>query len=95
MTDDLDDLLKDDWLHPPPGFSQRVMQNLGVQNSGGPISPPWQSKPPIHAPKADTISVWHRLRWLAASAGLLAGGLLGLSQLAGFVFGLWLTAAAL
>ena len=95
MTDDLDDLLKDDWLHPPPGFSQRVMRSLGAQNVGGPITPPSHTNTPVHAPQTGAISVWHRLRWLAASAGLLAGGLLGLSQLAGFVFGLWLTAAAL
>jgi hypothetical protein len=90
MTDDLDTLLKDDWLQPPPGFNQRVMHKLGAQ-----ILPPLQHKPPVHKPQTAGQSLGHRLRWLGASAAWAAGGLLGLSQLAAFVFGLWLTAAAL
>jgi hypothetical protein len=90
MTDDLDTLLKDDWLQPPPGFSQRVMHKLGAQ-----ILPPLQHKAPVHEAQTAGQSLGRRLRWLAASAAWAAGGLLGLSQLAAFVFGLWLTAAAL
>lgn len=49
---------------------------------------------PLPAQPAHT-DLGHRLRWLAARAGWVGGGLLGLSQLASFVFGLWLSAAAL
>jgi hypothetical protein len=38
---------------------------------------------------------WQRLRWLATATGLIGGGLLGLSQLASFVFGLWIAASAI
>ena len=38
---------------------------------------------------------WSRLRWLAAATGVAGGGLLGLSQLASYVFGLWLAASAI
>jgi hypothetical protein len=34
------------------------------------------------------------LRWLLAATGLVGSGVLGLSQLAGFVFGLWLASSA-
>lgn len=40
-------------------------------------------------------SAWSRLRWLLVATGLAGGGVLGLSQIVGFVFGLWFTAAAL
>ena len=44
-------------------------------------------------------AVWPRLRWLAARAAWFGGGLLGfvlgLDQLATFVFGVWLAGAAL
>jgi hypothetical protein len=43
----------------------------------------------------DDLLPWHRLRRAAAAAGLIGGGLLGLSQLAAYVFGLWLSATAI
>ena len=59
--------------------------------------PPLTSAPSPAQPAQPDL--WHRLRWLAARAGLVGAGLLGfilgLGQLASFVFGLWLTAAAL
>ena len=86
MNDELDILLQNDLLHPPPDFTQRVMQRI-------------QSLPPSTSPAATPAQArsvrWRRLRWLAAATGLVGSGLLGLSQLAGFVFGLWLTAAAI
>lgn len=50
---------------------------------------------PQQTPVAAPPSPWSRLRWLLAATGLLGGGVLGLSQAGGFVFGLWLSAAAL
>jgi hypothetical protein len=80
MNDDLDALLKDDLLQPPAHFQQTVMQRIaGLPQHSGAPSNPR----------------WHRLRRTAAAAGLIGGALLGLSQLAAFVFGLWLSATAI
>jgi hypothetical protein len=85
MTDtDLDTLLQRELLQPPPDFAQRVLRQLPRQTM--PLAPPKQYKQP---------TPWSRLRWLLAATGLLGGGVLGLSQAGGFVFGLWLGAAAL
>lgn len=82
MTDsDLDTLLQRALLQPPPDFAQRVLRQLPRQTM------------PVAAPKQSAL--WPRLRWLLAATGLLGGGMLGLSQAGGFVFGLWLGAAAL
>ena len=90
MNDDLETLLHDDFLRPPPHFSQRVMQRI--------------QRLPRHTCLADGPAFakvrpqpsWlSRLRWLATSAGLVGGGLLGLSQLGSFVFGLWLASTAI
>jgi hypothetical protein len=80
MHDDLDTLLQDDFLQPPPDFAQRVMRAIDRR---------------ALAPAPTGRSPWHRLRWLAAASGLVGTGLLGLSQLASFVFGLWIASAAL
>jgi hypothetical protein len=88
MNDDLDDidaLLRDDLLQPPADFAERVMRRLPLQ--------------PVARQVFPRVDVWRRMRWLAARAGLVGGGvlgfLLGLDQLAAFVFGLWLSGAAL
>ena len=86
MNDELDLLLQNDLLRPPPDFTQRVMQRIQSLPHG--TSP---AATPAHAQSTR----WSRLRWLAAATGLVGSGLLGLSQLAGFVFGLWVTAAAI
>ena len=78
----LDELLTRDWLQAPPDFTRRVMQRLPSQS--GPAASPG----PSHAG-------WRRLRWILAATGLVGSGVLGLSQLAGFVFGLWLTSSAI
>ena len=78
----LDELLTRDWLQAPPDFTRRVMQHLPRQS--GPAALP----EPSHAG-------WRRLRWMVAATGLAGSGVLGLSQLAGFVFGLWLTSSAI
>jgi hypothetical protein len=80
MNDDLDALLQDDLLQPPANFQQTVMQRIAAL--------------PLHA-GAPSNPRWQRLRRAAAAAGLIGGGLLGLSQLAAFVFGLWLAATAI
>ena len=82
MHDDLDTLLQDDFLRPPPDFTQRVMRAIHQR------TPPPLPERAVHPP-------WQRLRWLAAASGLVGTGLLGLSQLASFVFGLWIASAAL
>jgi len=82
MNDELDLLLQNDLLQPPADFTQRVMQRV-------------QSLPRSASPAQARSTRWNRLRWLAAATGLVGTGMVGLSQLAGFVFGLWVTAAAL
>ena len=51
-----------------------------------------QRLPPQTQPR---LKRWSRLRWFATAIGLAGGGLLGLSQLASFVFGLWIAASAI
>lgn len=82
MNDELDTLLQDAALQPPPDFTQRVMRSI-------------EQRTPASMPTSPTRSPWQRLRWLAAMSGLVGTGLLGLSQLASFVFGLWIASAAL
>ncbi len=81
-------------MQPRPAPSPATMPHLLPQPSQ---LPPLTSAPSPDQPAQPDL--WHRLRWLAASAGLVGAGLLGfilgLGQLASFVFGLWLTAAAL
>ena len=109
MNDDLDALLRDDLLEPPSNFAQRVMDKLAAQIQPLPRararSSPHLSPRPVHRPiwtlwrAPHGLAVWPRLRWLAARAGLAGGGLLGfvlgLDQLAAFVFGVWLAGTAL
>jgi hypothetical protein len=88
MNDDLDALLRDDLLRPPTDFTQRVMQRIGQQTQA-------QSTPLAASPAGLRATRWTRLRWLLTATGLAASGLLGLSQLASFVFGWWLVTAAI
>lgn len=88
MNDQLDALLHDDFLRPPSGFTQRVMRRIE-------LLAPLQSGSMSATPVPPQTRRWNRLRWLLATAGLVASGLLGLSQLASFVFGWWLVAAAI
>ena len=82
MNDELDTLLQDAALQPPPDFTQRVMGAIEQRTLAA-------------MPTRPTRSPWRRLRWLVAASGLVGTGLLGLSQLASFVFGLWMASAAL
>ena len=118
MNDDgLDALLREELLQPPTDFAQRVMKNLAAQIQPSPhahshahahssphLSPQAAPRPVWilgQAPKGP--AVWPRVRWLAARAGLVGGGLLacllggvlGFTQLASFVLGVWLAGAAL
>lgn len=86
MKDDLNTLLQDDLLQPPPDFTQRVMQRIQQL----------PQRPSLSATSVKNRSpLWNLLRWIATMAGLIGGGILGLSQLAGFVFAFWLTATAI
>ena len=113
--DGLDALLREELLQPPTDFAQQVMKNLAAQiqpsahahapaHSSPHLSPhlsPQAAPRPVwilgQAPKGP--AVWPRVRWLAARAGLVGGGLLGgvlgFTQLASFVLGVWLAGAAL
>lgn len=82
MNDDLDALFKSHLLQPPADFTQRVMQNIQ------PLSR-YTAEPRAQP------NVWSQLGKVAASLGLVGGGLLGLSQLANFVLGVWLAGSAL
>ncbi|WP_114972128.1 hypothetical protein [Rhodoferax ferrireducens] len=86
MNDDLDALLHDDLLRPPPDFTQRVMQR---------IQPLAFAAPQVRASARAATRRWHRLRRLATTLGLVGSSVLGLSQLASYVFGLWLASAAI
>ena len=107
--DDLDALLRQNLLQPPTDFTQRVMKNLATQIQPLPHShahsSPHRSAEAAHLPLRTSgrarqrPAVWPCLRWMAARAGLVGGGLLGfvlgLDQLAAFVYGVWLAGAAL
>jgi hypothetical protein len=88
MNDELDALLRDDFLRPPTDFTQRVMQRIEQQTQ----APPTQLATSLARPRA---TLWTRVRWLLTAIGLAASGLLGLSQLASFVFGWWLVSATI
>lgn len=86
MKDELDTLLQDDLLQPPQDFTQRMMHRIQQL-------PQHRSLPAAHAKPPSPL--WNLLRWIATFAGLIGGGILGLSQIAGFVFAFWLTATAI
>jgi hypothetical protein len=99
MNNDLDALLRDDLLRPPTDFTQRVMQRIEQQTQGSLMPPVMQLVVPLVVPLAASstlprVTRWTRLRWLLTATGLAASGLLGISQLASFVFGWWLVSAA-
>lgn len=72
-------LLAEPLLTPPAGFSQRVLARI---EAAGPA--------PAAPPPAASLPRW---RWLAALGGG-AAGLLGLTQLLAFIFGIWAATAA-
>jgi hypothetical protein len=82
MNDDLDALLIGNLLAPPADFTLRVMQSVERL----PRRTLWVK------PQANPRRL---LRRMAAAAALVGTGLLGMSQLAGFMFGLWLASPAL
>lgn len=81
MHDELDTLLRQDLLEPPDEFTQQVMRAIATRH-------------PKPAMRPHSL-VWQRVRWLAASVGLVGGGALGLIQVAGFVFGIWTASSAI
>jgi hypothetical protein len=95
MNDDLDALLRDDFLRPPADFTQRVMQRIQQQHKKTQLQPTPLAAAPARPWSSPWTRRWNRLRWLLTTTGLVASGLLGLSQLASFVFGWWLVTAAL
>ena len=97
MNDELDAMLRKDVLQPPADFVARVMKSL-------PSQIPASQMPESAGVRAATPSLfWQRQRRLFARVGLASAGAvgaavaaaLGLTQVASFVFGLWLSAAAL
>lgn len=87
MDDDLDTLLKQDLLQSPAGFSYRVMQGIK------PLPMPFER----YQPKL-VIQPTNALHKIAMRLGMIGAGLLGLlglSQIVSFVFGVWLATSAL
>jgi|GEM_PF-1517292 len=84
MDDDLDTLLKQDLLQSPADFSYRVMQGIK------PLPMPFERYQPQLA-----IQPTNALHKIAMRLGMIGAGLLGLSQVASFVFGVWLATSAL
>jgi hypothetical protein len=84
VNDDLDTLLSQDLLQPPTNFSYRVMQGIK------PLPMPFE--------KAHSTHISHpslALRKLVIGMGMMGAGLLGLSQVVSFVFGVWVASSAL
>lgn len=81
MHDELDTLLKQDLLEPPDGFTQQVMHLISAHAA--------------HPQVAPHSLLRQRIRWLVASVGLAGAGALGLTQVAGFVFGIWMASSAI
>lgn len=81
MDDDLDQLLRRELLLAPADFTERVMQ--GIKPLPLPIAP----QPPGRRNRLV-------LRRWAVRVVMTATGLLGLSQVLSFVFGVWLATTA-
>jgi hypothetical protein len=84
MNDDLDALLGQDLLQSPADFSYRVMQGIK------PLPMPFAQPLPRH-----TTQAMLALRQMVIRIGMIGAGLLGLSQVVSFVFGVWLVSSAL
>jgi len=86
MKNDLDTLLRDDLLQAPPDFTERLMQRIQQLPQRTSLSA---------TPAQAHAAFWSNLRRIAAMTGLIGAGALGLGQIAGFVFGLWLAGSAI
>lgn len=86
MKNDLDTLLQMDLIEPPVDFTQQVMQRVQVLAQPG---------VGYCQPIQKTSSVWIHVRRIATLAGLVGGGVVGMSQMVSFVFSMWLTALAI
>ena len=84
MNNDLDSLLGQDLLKPPAEFSYRVMQGIK------PLPMPFEQAQPGRVWPAEPA-----LQKIVMGIGMVGAGLLGLSQVVSFVFGVWLASAAL
>lgn len=84
MSNDLETLLSQNLLEPPEAFSYHVMQGIKpLPNPFGKVRP-----------RSSRLSI-PAIQKLAMRIGLLGAGVLGLSQVVGFVFGVWFASAAL
>lgn len=105
MTDDLDALMQTNLLHPPADFTQRVMQQVQQVHR---VEATQLHGPAATVLTVTTVATqpsrWHNMGWhntgqtvrqIAVALGLVGSALVGISQLVGFVFGLWLASAAL
>lgn len=84
MPPDMDDLLATPLLTPPEGFSERVLARIAAEGLPSAHALPSAVPSPV---------VPGRWRWLAVIGGS-AAGVLGLSQLLAFIFGIWAATAA-
>ncbi|MBK7053086.1 MAG: sigma-70 family RNA polymerase sigma factor [Rhodoferax sp.] len=84
MNDDLDTLLGQDLLRSPTDFTYRVMQGIK------PLPMPFEQSQPRYTRQPE-----HALHKIAVRIGMIGAGLLGLSQVVSFVFGVWLASSAL
>lgn len=84
MNNDLETLLGEDLLRSPTDFSYRVMQ--GIQT----LPMPFQQTQPRSSRRPERA-----LQMIVMRIGMIGAGLLGLSQVVSFVFGLWLASSAL
>lgn len=84
MNNDLDTLLGENLLRSPTNFSYRVMQAIQT------LPVPFEQAQPRSSRQPD-----HGLQMIVMRIGMIGAGLLGLSQVVSFVFGLWLASSAL
>lgn len=85
MTDkteaEIQALLETDLVHAPVDFSQRIIAKIKHDTSAEPTN---------HLMQADTYHHYTWWQWLA----MISGSVLGMTQVARFIFGYWLSVAA-
>ncbi len=80
---DLDLLMTQAGLKPPPDFERKVLIRIRDTNAAVPVQ--------ATVPRSLAVQMFRPLHWLA----LISGGLFALSELLAFMFGLWTVSTAL